>query len=118
MLYWIWFVGLSLLGWWFAFRQYRHAAAPQQDGSMSRSGAARWMSWGAMLLALLVSWNGVGREVVGWLEGVVPQAGTDIHTLTVGAVVAALCVVWIVFPSFIATRLSGGVDNRPESGAD
>ena len=107
MLYWIWFIGLSLLGWGFVARLYRHAAVPRRDGAMSRSGAARWMSYGALLLALLVSWNGVGRRVVAWLEAAVPQAGTDIHTLTVNAVTIALCVGWILLPAFIATRLSG-----------
>ena len=92
MLYWIWFIGLSLLGWWFAYRQVRHAGDSQQDGAMSRSGAARWMSYGLLLLALLVSWDGVGRKVFAWLQQAVPQAGTDIHTLTVAVVTGALCV--------------------------
>jgi len=106
MLYWIWFIGLSLLGWWFAFRQPQHAGTPQQDGAMSRSRVARWISYGALLLALLVSWDGIGRRVLAWLQAAVPQTGTDIHALTVATVIGALCVGWVVLPCWLVTRFS------------
>lgn len=106
MLYWIWFIGLSLLGWGFALRQRRLAGEPQQDGAMSRAGVARWMSYGALLLALLISWDGVGREVVAWLETAVPQAGTDIHELSVAVLGGALCIAWVLLPAWLAGRAS------------
>ena len=104
MLYWIWFIGLSLLGWGFAYRQAHDKAEPQQDGSMSRSGVAQWMSYGALLLALLVSWDGVGSRLFEWLQAAVPQAGTGIHTLTVATLTGALCIGWVMAPSMLASR--------------
>lgn len=117
MLYWIWFVGLSLLGWGFAMRQRRSATAPPRDGAMSPAVAARWMSYAALLLALLISWNGVGREVVAWLESVVPQAGTDIHWLTIAVVSGALCIGWVMVPSWLATRLSADAGSAADGAA-
>ena len=108
MLYWIWFIGLSVLGWWFAYRQFKHAATPQREQAMSRSRAAQWLSYGTLLLALLVSWEGVGSRLFAWLQTVVPQAGTDIHALTVATVTGALCIVWVVVPSLLASRFSAG----------
>ena len=108
MLYWIWFFGLSLLGWWFAYRQFKHAAAPHQEQAISRSRAAQWMSYGALLLALLVSWDGVGSRLFEWLQAAVPQVGTSIHTLTVATLTGALCIGWVVIPSMLASRFSVG----------
>ena len=107
MLYWIWFIGLSLLGWLFAYRQFRLARVGNDAESQARANSARLLSWGSMLLSLLVSWNGVGSHVYQWLDTAVPQAGTDIHAFTVKAIITALCISWIIYPALIARLLSG-----------
>ena len=106
MLYWMWFIGLAAVGWFFAFRQRGNSSA-------------RLLSWLAMLFALLISWDGIGARVFGWLDGVVPQVGTGIHTLTVMVLSGLLCVVWIVHPLLVSGQIAASNDTRssqdPES---
>lgn len=106
MLYWIWLAGLSLLGWVFAYRQFRLSQAGSDSETPNPANSPRLLSWGAMLLSILVSWNGIGSRAYQWLDAAVPQAGTDIHAFTVNIVVATLCIAWITYPALIARLIS------------
>jgi hypothetical protein len=88
MLYWIWFVVLSAVGFIFGF----FATKELDEGEDTTK---PFLGFGSMILALVISWEGVGGKLYGWLDTVLPMSGHPIHDFSAYAIIATMCLVWV-----------------------
>lgn len=112
---WIWFIALTLTSWALG----RHAArALESDDSPT----AQFISQGAGILSLVVSWPIVGKPLMEWMLVALPDGtqalseATAIIILGVGALIwiAAPVLVWILPDAFELLRRPS-IENQTEA---
>ena len=86
MLYWIWFVILSVAGILLVHLQSRD--------SETENGIGVWL----MILSLVVSWPRIVSPVYDFFDSNLPNTGEIIHDATAVILVAILCILWVVMP--------------------
>jgi len=92
MLEYSWFAALMVVSIACAVQAARNADDPQwQIGSHS-----------AALMAMAVSWDGVGAQLLAWLKHSLPQQGTEINLLTAYTIGVAIALLVVAVPAFAA----------------
>jgi hypothetical protein len=99
MLYWIWFALLLFIGWIFAIRSLNDLESDSIND--------QFISHSSLIMAIVTSWEVLGGRVFSWLTIVIPSSGTDIHTLTVLALLSGCGILFVTHPFLIGILLMG-----------
>lgn len=94
MLYWVWFFGLTVMGWILAYSSAR-------SYGLNKTG----FSFLCLFAATIVSYDDIGGPLMDYLDKTLPSQGEFIHIFTAGFISVFLGAAWVLLPSVLSLVL-------------